>query len=119
MTIPDINHLSTSEQKAIHALVSGLQAHHGHDIYKLLLFGSKARGDSNPDSDIDVLVITSHKAWPLQSKILRLGARVSLEHDVLFSLCPIDQENWNSMSQAQHTLYRAIENEGLDIGAVS
>lgn len=110
-----ISHLSTHDKKAIYALVQHLQADYGHDILKLMLFGSKARGDSNPDSDIDVLVVTSQRGWPFQSKILRLGARVSLEHDVLFSLCPIEQEDWNSMSQAQHPFYRAIESEGLNL----
>ncbi len=34
-----------------------LQTHYGERLEKLVLYGSQARGDADPDSDIDVLVV--------------------------------------------------------------
>lgn len=34
------------------------QAHYGEHLYKVLLFGSQARGDYREDSDLDVLFRT-------------------------------------------------------------
>lgn len=34
-----------------------LQAHHGNRLRGVILYGSEARGDTTPESDIDVLVL--------------------------------------------------------------
>lgn len=45
------------EKQAIEQLALGLKAHFGPRLLHTFLFGSKARGDDGPDSDIDVLVV--------------------------------------------------------------
>ena len=40
-------------------LKSGLQQMYGEQFRAAFLFGSYARGDNNPDSDVDVLIILS------------------------------------------------------------
>ncbi|MEB3188867.1 MAG: nucleotidyltransferase domain-containing protein [Snowella sp.] len=34
-----------------------LKSHYGDRLKQLIMFGSQARGDAHPDSDIDVLVV--------------------------------------------------------------
>ncbi len=48
--------LERSEKEAIELLADGLREHFGPD-FQLFLFGSKARGDDGPHSDVDVLVV--------------------------------------------------------------
>ena len=54
--------LKRKEREAIQLLADGLKRHFGNELFRLLLFGSKARGDDSPDSDVDVLVVLSNRA---------------------------------------------------------
>ena len=49
--------LERPEKEAIELLADGLREHFGLDFFRLFLFGSKARGDDGPHSDVDVLVV--------------------------------------------------------------
>jgi predicted nucleotidyltransferase len=48
--------LTTSEREALEGFAQRLRLRFGDRVHSVILFGSKARGDSGPDSDIDVLV---------------------------------------------------------------
>jgi len=49
--------LGRSEKAALELLTDGLKKRFGDDLIQVLLFGSKARADDNPSSDVDVLVV--------------------------------------------------------------
>ena len=51
--------LKKIEREAIDRLVEGCRAHFGPRLIYAALFGSKARGDDTPDSDVDVLLVLS------------------------------------------------------------
>src|SRR5437868_478607 len=42
----------------------------GGRIRRIILFGSRARGDANPDSDLDLLVVT-REATPSEQRVFR------------------------------------------------
>jgi predicted nucleotidyltransferase len=81
----------------------------------ITLFGSKARGDAGPDSDVDVLVRLADDDWQLGWAVRRLAARVSLEHDVLLSVRAIGPKQWERMERYRVPLYQGIQAEGLDL----
>jgi len=107
--------LSDHDRKAIGALTEDLSSHFSHAVVQLRLFGSKVRGEDTPDSDIDVLVITSHDEWALKHALLTRGARLSLEFDVLFNLYVISLDRWNWMKHYGYPLYRTIAKDGVDL----
>lgn len=43
--------------------------HYPEQILEVVLFGSKARGDDNPESDIDFLVITNSESYDFRSAL--------------------------------------------------
>ncbi len=45
----------------------------GDEIEEIILFGSVARGDDRPDSDIDILVITSREDYRLREYLTGLA----------------------------------------------
>jgi predicted nucleotidyltransferase len=91
-----------------------LQEYSDH-ILTVILFGSKARGDDTSGSDIDVLVVVADEDWTVKYEIRTLGARVSLNYDVLFNLYVIEQERWLWMREINHPLHRRIRNEGVEL----
>ena len=49
--------LEQAEKHALELLADGLRQRYGTALWRVSLFGSKARGDDHPSSDIDVLVV--------------------------------------------------------------
>ena len=90
-----LDHLLTREERqAVEAFVTALHQQYPDRIKDVILFGSKARGDSHPDSDIDILILVDDDDWRFSHAISRLAARVSLDYDVLLGPRVIRQARW-------------------------
>jgi len=79
-------------------LRSRFEALYGDRLVKLVLYGSQARGDTQPDSDIDVLVVLSGEVIPGQ-EIERTGdivSEVSLVHQSVVSCVFVSDERYRS-----------------------
>ena len=57
----------------VHEFAAKARAACGDAIEEILLFGSVARGDDRPDSDIDILVITSEEGFRLREYLAGLA----------------------------------------------
>ncbi len=74
------------------------EALYGDRLVKLVLYGSQARGDAEPDSDIDVLVVLKGEVIPEQ-EIERTGdivSEVSLLHQTVVSCVFVPEERYRS-----------------------
>lgn len=107
--------LSADEKKAIEAFLQRLLAEFGQDVTDVRLFGSKARGQANPDSDLDILILVTRSDYALKHAILWLAAEISLAHDVLLSPRVVPPEAWQKMVQAETLFYRTIQAEGIPL----
>ena len=65
----------------------GLRTIYGPRLAALVLFGSQARGDAFPDSDIDVMVVLSGPVNPLKeaSRISPFRGDLCLRHNVVIT----------------------------------
>jgi len=70
--------LNIEETKAIKEFVRRLKDELKDNLVFIEMFGSKARGDFTPDSDIDLLIVVKHKD-------IRLVDRM---YDILFAIDP-------------------------------
>jgi predicted nucleotidyltransferase len=106
-----INELLTRQEiRAVNAFVRALQDHYADRVCDVILYGSKARGDSQSDSDIDILILVDEDDWRLSHAISRLAARVSLHYDVLLAPLAMSQKRW-----PRSILYRTISAEGIPL----
>lgn len=73
--------LSERERRALDRLVDLLDAEYGEDLHAVWLYGSRARGDSHGESDIDLVVVTSagHADW---KRVLDLRASAAESEDL-------------------------------------
>ena len=110
--------MAEKDRQAIEALIRRLLELFVDNFLSIVLFGSKARGDDMPQSDIDMLIIIKEEEWTVKHAIRTLGARISLENDVLFNLYVIEQSKWKWMQEIDHPLYRRIIDEGIDLTPV-
>ncbi|MCC3416120.1 MAG: nucleotidyltransferase domain-containing protein [Microcoleus sp. PH2017_29_MFU_D_A] len=85
---------------------------YGDRLTQMVLYGSQARGDAHPDSDIDVLVVL--KA-PVQvgeeiDRTIPIVANLSLANDVIISCLFMNEERFTNY---QGPLLRNIRREGI------
>jgi|GEM_PF-4767554 len=59
-----MKNLTEKEKLALEELVDGLRGLYGDNLSRVILYGSKARGDATEDSDIDILVVLKkYESW--------------------------------------------------------
>ena len=106
--------LIQNEREAIEVAVEKLKTKFPVD--KIILFGSKVRGDSDKHSDIDLLIITSHPLhWKDEKVIVEELFDIGLEYDVIFSPLFASNSEWESDLFLQMPVYQEIIKDGAII----
>jgi predicted nucleotidyltransferase len=68
--------LTETVSRIVAELRQGLEELYGPRLERMVLFGSQARGEATPDSDVDVLVVLHGDVRPIE-EIRRTGGLVS------------------------------------------
>lgn len=84
----------------------------GDNLVKILLYGSKARGDFHKDSDIDVALIVKRKNWKEKSQILDLVYHVDLKHGIFISPRLLPQKILNAFIWRKTPFILNLKREG-------
>ena len=105
-------HLPKGVQLALKELQDYLAKIYGERLRGVYLYGSYARGDFRPDSDIDVLIVLEGMTNPSQ-EIDRIGdgvADICLNHNVLIGTFPVPEE-W--LQERKSPLFENVRREGI------
>lgn len=87
-------------------------------LCRVTVFGSKARGDAHPDSDIDVLVVVRGRSVPyrtLWNTVADIAWQVELTHGVVLSLVLKSDAEFDRMRKAGLLLATEIEQDGVNL----
>lgn len=80
---------------------------------KLIIYGSKVRGDFDEESDIDILIILNNPL-ELKYKILDIATEIELKYGVVFGIVIISQEEFQNSNIFRQSLYfKNIKSEGI------
>jgi predicted nucleotidyltransferase len=95
-------------------LRAGLESQYGYRLDRVLLYGSQARGDAGPESDVDVLVVLRGEVDPVAElhRAGHLSADLSLENDLVI-LCLYMSED--EFAHGDDLFLRNIRREGVVI----
>jgi predicted nucleotidyltransferase len=107
--------LASGDQAALAEFISYVQRAFPNRILNLALFGSKARGDADAESDIDLLVLVNTDDTELRSALWRVASDISLQYNVVLSLRVLPQSRWSEMQRMHLPLYRAIMADGIPL----
>ena len=101
--------------KSIAQLKKTLSNRFGKEI-ELYLFGSVARNEYGPESDIDILVLVPGKIdTKLEIEIVHLAYDIELKYDVVFGLVVNEKEFWESEKAAVMPFHQNLQREALRI----
>ncbi len=85
-------------------------------VTRVILFGSKARGTGEPDSDIDLLVLTSCPVTTeLRAAISARLAGVNLRNDVALASVVVSEQDWSSGLIRHMLIHGEVERDGCEI----
>jgi uncharacterized protein len=89
-----------------------LSALYGDRLDQLILFGSQARGDAEPDSDIDVMVVLKGEvnSYKESERVTEITAEISLKYAVLITCIYISADRYSRNDRA---LFRNVHREGI------
>lgn len=104
--------LNTKLTTILDELKQSLRNIYGEQLSQIILYGSQARGEAQPDSDIDILIVLN-KSFDYSQEIERtshLIADLSLKYNTLISRSFIDNLR---LTSEKSSFIRNINNEGI------
>ena len=78
--------LTREEQAWLNDYRKAIEGKHPGVVHEMLIYGSKARGRTHAQSDLDVLLVVTNEAGILKKKLRRIGYLLAATSNVL----PID-----------------------------
>lgn len=107
--------LTAEENRIVEEVASVLKAILGADLSRLVLFGSRARGDYEPESDIDLAIVVRQLTRETKNRILDIIADLEMKHLVPLSALVISEETLDSLKKKERRLALDIEAEGIPL----
>ena len=90
----------------------------GEQLDSVILYGSYARGDYTPDSDIDMMIlvkgIAPEKLWLYKKPIIKRESELGLEYDLVISATIKDIETFNQYLDVL-PFYQNVMKEGIKV----
>jgi predicted nucleotidyltransferase len=101
-----------SQEQALTELCQKL--HGAFDLHSINLYGSVTRGETDEESDIDLLIVTK-KPLPrtIRHQITDIVFEINLRYDTNFSTLVVDQASWESGTFSVLPLREEILREGI------
>lgn len=87
------------------------------NVYKIVLYGSYARGDFTSESDLDILILLNfdkEQVMRYRKQISHLSSRIGLKNDIEISLLLRDRETFEQ-GKSVLPFYKNIAAEGVEL----
>lgn len=107
--------LEPPEQDWLEAYKKALEREYPGVVQRIIVYGSKARGNAHEDSDIDIVMLMRDDAGRIEEDIRLLGHRLADFKPVLPSLFTFTEASWARRLADQYPFQQNVEREGMDV----
>ena len=109
------NSLSREEEKVIKKLKNTLKEFLGDSLVGMKLYGSRAKGDFDSDSDIDIAIIVRGLTREVKNHIFKEVAEIEVEHLLPLSTLILSEDEFNRLKRKERRIVLDIESEGVTL----
>lgn len=82
---------------------------------QVTVFGSKARGDDQSDSDVDVLIVVSNPDWRVADQVYEVATRVLLDTGVLISPKVVSESRYAELLDREAPFAMNVLRDGVTV----
>lgn len=107
--------LTAREQRVAMEFVERVRQRFDGQLVAAVLFGSRARGEAEPDADMDLLVVMSHADPGVRREIRYLAVEVWLEYGIYLSTRVWSTAHWHRLEDLRTLLYQNIHRDGISL----
>ncbi len=109
--------LSRVEREAIQQFKRGLATLPDALVQRVVLFGSRARGEGNEGSDLDLAVILSEGEGPYWRQIVDVATELNLEYEYRIRVSPliVSQAKLMELWDRERAIAQAVLAEGIEV----
>lgn len=107
--------VSPSVAAALRAFVPAMRRQFGDNLRRIILFGSQARGEARPDSDVDVLLLFGELEGGkrhIRQRIIDITHDLLLDYQALITTILTTETRYRAMKEP---LYWNVQSEGIDL----
>ncbi len=113
--VDTIPYLTVEEKAVLNDIKASLTTLLHGRAYRVVLFGSKARGDFDKTSDVDLAIIVEGLDRKLKNSIIDAIADVELEHFLYVSTVILSTEEFAHLRSRERRVALDIESEGIEL----
>lgn len=118
-SIGDVTHgWHPDEQRWLDKFRATLKANYGDVVEQALLFGSRARGDWRPESDIDVMVVVKDEAAESEDAVTEMAFEVLCKAEC-WEAVPVvltsTASEWAEGLETGFAFHEAVKSEGIQL----
>jgi predicted nucleotidyltransferase len=108
-------YLSEKEMKVVRAFCADVRKALGDNVVSITLFGSRARGEGNEESDIDLYVLLKKYDMDILEVICDILVDYQLEYDMRLAPLPFSVDEYEANKAMGSPFLRELEADGIRI----
>jgi len=104
-----------AKQKHLKSFAEDLRSLFGDRVDKILLYGSYARGEEAPGSDVDLAVLLTEKRREDRKKAQELAEEWMQETELRFSVRVFEEDEFEEKVEEGYSFHTNVKKEGVEI----
>ena len=105
-----IGYLTAAERESVANFLERLAERCGDQVARVIFFGSRARGDHDAESDIDLLVVTRNGKAVVEQTVLSL-----MSDEPYLSVLVLSAQDYREHQRLQDPLYVNLRRDGIEL----
>ncbi len=115
VSIEQLEHLTGDEKRAVAEIRERVIGLAGSRLKGLYVFGSKARGDYDSESDVDLAILVDGLDRETKRKIIDLVVDAEVKYFVVISSLVLSWKDFTDLKKCERRIAFDIEREGISL----
>ena len=107
--------LNPDEHTWLNEYRHALNERHAGVVVRMVIYGSKARGDARSDSDLDVLIVVRNESGALKRTLRDIGYDLAATSWAAPSILAYTQDEWQHRKKKEFPFQQAVERDAVAV----